>query len=140
MTRQSHWDVQRAEQARWRFVDVRGRVDDTHGRGRHGGPARTVTFGFAERQLAVDVGIADDVDAVGRVALRVRPLGCDVARHPDDVLDHDGLPAVDDARGAGPHRTTGTGRDCSECHFDVAIRLLPFERLPNLSALAPHTL
>ena len=77
ITRQRHWDVQRAEQARWRFDDVRDRVDDTHGRGRHGGPARTVTFGFAERQLAVNVGIADDVDAVGRVALRTRPVGCD---------------------------------------------------------------
>jgi hypothetical protein len=36
--------------------DVGDRVDDTHGRGRHGGPARTMTFGLAERQLAVRVG------------------------------------------------------------------------------------
>src|ERR1700759_2328630 len=140
MTRQSHWDVQRAEQARWRFDDVRDRVDDTHGRGRHGGPARTVTFGFAERQLAVDVRIAYDVDAVGRLPLRTRPLGCDVARHPDDVLDHDGLPAVDDARGAGPHRTTGTGRDGAECHFDVTIGQLPIERTAYFVDLDAETL
>ncbi|MDT7768189.1 MAG: hypothetical protein QOI30_1185 [Mycobacterium sp.] len=79
MARQRHWDVERANQSRRRVDDIRNRVDDTHGRGRHGSAASTTTFRLAERHLAVDVRVADDVDPVGRVALRARPLGHDVA-------------------------------------------------------------
>jgi hypothetical protein len=38
-----------------------------------------MTFRLAERHLAVDVRAADDVDPVGRIGLRTRPLGRDVA-------------------------------------------------------------
>ena len=55
-----------------------------------------MTFGFAQRQHAVNIGIAFDVDPIGRIGIRSRPRGCDVAGDPDDVLNDDGFATIDD--------------------------------------------
>src|SRR5262245_47408294 len=83
---------------------------------------------LAKCHRAVDVRVAFDVDAVGGVELGTQPIRCDIASHPDDVVDDDGLTAVDDAGSARPYRTAGTRFDGAERHLDIAIGQPAVER------------
>src|ERR1700749_511888 len=84
--------------------------------------AASTTYGIAlTTSIAVDVGAALDVDAIGRVAVRGRPVRCDVSCHADDVLKDDRLAPVDHPRRPGTDSAAGARRHGAERHLDVAV-------------------
>ena len=89
----------------------------------------------AEGQPAFDVGVALDADEVGGVVVRGGPLRRDIPRHPDDVVDDDRLPAVDDPARDRADRTDGSRRDGAERDLDVVIGELAVEPTADLVEL-----
>ena len=81
---------------------------------------------------AVDVGLARDHHAIAEGAGKRRPVGCDIGSQPGDVLDDDGLAAVDDTDGLHPQCAAGAGLDGAHRDLQRPVRHRAVEGLAHL--------